>query len=106
MKKPDLSKMSLEELKALARQVQAEIASFEERRRKQALAEVETVVKSFGFSVKELLGAAEKPVRTRKGAPKYRNPENPSETWTGRGRQPRWMQEALAAGKSKEDFAI
>lgn len=27
--------------------------------------------------------------------PKYRNPDNPAETWTGRGRQPKWVQEAL-----------
>ena len=42
----------------------------------------------------------------RKAAQKYRNPEDPSETWSGRGRPPRWVQAALAEGQSLDDFAI
>lgn len=41
-----------------------------------------------------------------KVAPKYRNPANPKETWTGRGRQPRWMAAQVKAGKKPEDFLI
>jgi DNA-binding protein H-NS len=39
-------------------------------------------------------------------APKYRNPENPSETWAGRGLKPRWLVAAMKGGKKLEDFAI
>jgi DNA-binding protein H-NS len=39
-------------------------------------------------------------------APKYRNPENPSETWAGRGLRPRWLVAAMKGGKKVEDFAI
>jgi len=39
-------------------------------------------------------------------APKYRNPENPSETWAGRGLKPRWLAAALKKGKKLEDFSI
>jgi DNA-binding protein H-NS len=39
-------------------------------------------------------------------APKYRNPENPSETWAGRGLKPRWLTAAMKGGKSLEHFAI
>ena len=39
-------------------------------------------------------------------SPKYRNPENPVETWSGRGREPKWLQHRIAEGKSKEDFLI
>jgi DNA-binding protein H-NS len=39
-------------------------------------------------------------------APKYRNPENPGETWAGRGLKPRWLAAALKAGKKLEDFSI
>jgi DNA-binding protein H-NS len=39
-------------------------------------------------------------------APKYRNPENPAETWAGRGLKPRWLVAALKGGKKIEDFAI
>jgi DNA-binding protein H-NS len=38
--------------------------------------------------------------------PKFRNPSNPSETWAGRGRQPRWVVAQLKAGKKMDDFLI
>jgi DNA-binding protein H-NS len=41
-----------------------------------------------------------------KVAPKYKNPANGLETWTGRGRQPRWVADALAGGKSLDDLLI
>src|SRR5258706_16460181 len=39
-------------------------------------------------------------------APKYRNPENPSETWAGRGLTPLWLAAAIKAGKKLEHFSI
>jgi DNA-binding protein H-NS len=39
-------------------------------------------------------------------AAKFRNPENPSETWAGRGLRPRWLVAAIKGGKKLEDFAI
>ena len=53
--------------------------------------------------------AAPKKARKAMGkvAPKYRNPADPGETWTGRGKQPRWMAELTAkGGKKPEDFLI
>ena len=38
--------------------------------------------------------------------PKYQNPNEPSETWSGRGKQPRWLAAALKTGHKIEDFAI
>jgi len=38
--------------------------------------------------------------------PKYQNPNEPSETWSGRGKQPRWLTAALKAGHAIEDFVI
>lgn len=59
-----------------------------------------------GFDIQELVG---RPGRGRSGkvAPKYADPANPENTWTGRGREPRWMQTALKGGKAKrDDFLI
>lgn len=38
--------------------------------------------------------------------PKFRNPEVPSETWSGRGKRPRWLSKLLASGKTLDDFLI
>ena len=38
--------------------------------------------------------------------PKYQNPTDPSETWAGRGKQPRWLTSELKAGKKIDDFLI
>ena len=39
-------------------------------------------------------------------SPKYRNPDQPSETWAGRGKQPRWLVAQLKSGRRIEDFSI
>lgn len=54
-------------------------------------------------TISEILAAGEK---LRKRSIKYRNTDNNEETWTGRGRKPTWLVEALAAGRNIEDFAI
>jgi DNA-binding protein H-NS len=46
------------------------------------------------------------PLRGRKIAPRYSNPKNSQETWTGRGRRPRWLVAALKRGKKLQAFAI
>src|SRR3954452_8569657 len=38
--------------------------------------------------------------------PKYRNPNNPAETWSGRGRMPRWLRPQLRGGRKLDDFLI
>ena len=38
--------------------------------------------------------------------PKYRNPDQPSETWAGRGKRPRWLVAKLKSGKRIDDFRI
>ena len=39
-------------------------------------------------------------------SPKFRNPDEPSETWAGRGKQPRWLSKQLRSGKRIDDFRI
>jgi DNA-binding protein H-NS len=101
----DLNKLSLKELKDLQSQVVRAIASFEDRKKKEALAELEEKARAMGFSLAELTGASVGRKRSPSTA-KYRNPANASDTWTGRGRKPRWFEAALKAGKKPEDMAI
>ena len=101
----DLTSLSLKDLKALQTRVAKEISGFHDRSKRQALAELEEKARALGFSLAELTGAA----ATRKRAPavpKYANPANPSDTWSGRGRKPLWFAAALKAGRRPEDFAI
>jgi DNA-binding protein H-NS len=101
----NLNGLSLRELKDLQTQVAKAIATFEDRRKKEALSELEEKARALGFSLSELTGGAV----ARKRAPataKYANPANPSDTWSGRGRKPRWFEAALNAGKSPEDLAL
>jgi DNA-binding protein H-NS len=101
----NLNALSLKELKDLQTQVAKAIATFEDRRKKEALSELEDKARALGFSLAELTGGTV----ARKRAPataKYANPANRSDTWSGRGRKPRWFEAALNAGKSPEDLAL
>jgi DNA-binding protein H-NS len=101
----NLNNLSLRELKDLQSQVVKAIATFEDRKKKEALAELQEVARAKGFTLEELTGASV--VRRRAPASaKYANPANAADTWSGRGRKPRWFIEALAAGKQPEDLAI
>lgn len=96
--------LSLDELKDVQKKATKAINSFEARKRKEALAIVEAKAAEMGFSLSELTGGAK--TKGTKSAPKYCHPENPAMTWTGKGRQPNWIKDALANGKSLDDFLI
>jgi DNA-binding protein H-NS len=103
--KVDLNSLSLKELKDLQSQVAKAISGYEDRRKKELLAELDEIAKAKGFSLAELTGSA--PSRKRSpSVAKYANPANAADTWSGRGRKPRWFSEALAKGKKPEDMAI
>ena len=44
--------------------------------------------------------------RRRGVTPKYRNPDNPAETWAGRGRKPKWVEDQLTTGRQLSDMRI
>lgn len=102
----DLNTLSLKELKDLQSQVAKAIASFEDRKKKVALAELEEKAREMGFSLAELTGAAPKTRKRSPAVPKYANPADKSDTWSGRGRKPRWFVAALKSGKTPENLAI
>ncbi len=101
----DLNSLSLAELKDLSARVDRAISSYQDRRRKQALTELEDVARSLGFSLSELTGAKVSRKRMPSGA-RYANPADATQTWTGKGRRPKWFHDALKAGKTAEDMAV
>jgi DNA-binding protein H-NS len=105
----NLDVLSLRELKDLQGRVARAIASYEDRKKKEALAELEQKAREMGYSLAELLalqGAGKAPRKRTQAVPKYANPANSADTWTGRGRKPRWFIEALASGRAPEELAI
>ncbi len=101
----NLDEFSLKELKDLHNRTDKAIANFNDRHRRAALAEIEELARAKGFSLAELAGLS----APRKRAPavaKYANPADKSDTWSGRGRKPRWFVAALKAGKTPEDLSI
>lgn len=115
--KPDLSSFSVDELNAFIIEAQALIATKKEEEIQKAYAEFAQKAAALGVSLDELVAkggkggrkaaavagvvTARKPVAIR-----YRDPANPSDTWTGRGKQPRWLVARLASGARLEDFAV
>ena len=104
----NLDALSLRELKELQGKVARAIATYEDRKKKEALAELEEMAREMGFALAELMAmqAAKAPRKRGPSTAKYANPANPADTWSGRGRKPNWFLNALASGRSPEDMAI
>lgn len=112
----DLSQMSLAELKRLAKRVGRAIENHEKKRVKEARQAMEKLAKEYGVSLDAIMdGGPKKRGRPKgsgkgkpsiKGKPKFANPADKSQTWTGKGRQPQWFKDAMAAGTSEKDLAI
>lgn len=100
----DLESMTLNELKALQKDVAKAITSFEARHKKEALAAAKAAAKEYGYDLDELTGA--KTASKAKAPAKYRHPENPELTWSGRGRKPAWFKEAEESGVAEADLLI
>ena len=117
----DLNALSAKELDALINQAKKRKTTLNKRKpiaavRKRLVA----LIRAEGYTVAELFGGtapkASKPATTSrkstkgyklgKVAPKYRNPANPTETWAGRGQQPKWLAAYTAKGRKLDEFLI
>ena len=101
MRGNDLSSMSIDELWKLHEEVTLELArklQAEKTRLEQRLHQLQGVDNVSGL------------YRSRRSyppvPPKYRNPTNPMQTWSGRGKQPRWIGSQIQAGRRLDDFLI
>lgn len=101
----DLNELPLNELKQLQKGVEKAISSFEDRRKSQARIELEEHARKLGFTLRDFAGDAVADKR-RSPVAKYRHPENPAITWSGRGRKPQWFSEYLAKGGTLDALAV
>lgn len=121
----DLSGLSAKELGVLIRTAKKQQTIVAKRAPiTKVRAQLAKVAKNAGYTLEELFGTGSAPAgkvvkgakatkavpksgrKLPKVAPKYRNPANADETWTGRGKQPRWLAELTSQGKKVEDFLI
>lgn len=100
----DLNNLNVDELRAITENAQQLIAQKQHQRLYDAYMQFEKIAEDSDASIEEILLAGEK--LEKKRSIKYRNSDNNEETWTGRGRKPTWLVDALAAGRKLEDFAI
>jgi DNA-binding protein H-NS len=100
-----IDKLSLAELRTLQSDIARAIETFEGRRKTKALEAIAATAMAQGFTLAELIGS-KPPRKQTPTAPKYAHPENRSITWSGRGRKPKWLEDALASGTSLSSLAI
>jgi len=109
----NLDSLSVEDLSQLIQEAEAKLAEKRESAKAALIEEMTAKAAALGMSLDALLGKQAAPrtnVRKVRGdagksvAVKYRGPNDA--TWTGRGRMPKWLTEAIEHGKSKEEFAV
>jgi DNA-binding protein H-NS len=106
MRQINLEKLSLKDLQDLELRVEKAIAQARMKERAELKAEIEQLVADRGFMMSEIFSTKRGGVKGRTVAPKFANPEDPSQTWTGRGRKPNWLVEKIKQGASLDDFVI
>jgi|SRR6516225_2985989 DNA-binding protein H-NS len=106
VKKNGLAKMSVAALVDLRRQIDRLLAEKQGAQRTALRQRMSALAKKHGYDVRDIV-AGRRMGKPGGAAAKYRDPRNPDNTWSGRGRPPRWMAAALKGGKAKkEDFLI
>ena len=101
-----LSKTQLADLIQRASRRQDEIASQNVQKVRDRVLKL---LRDEGLTFEQVFGGKRTRGRSTKGMkvkPKYRNTANPEQTWAGRGKRPRWLADAIAAGKKEKDFLI
>jgi DNA-binding protein H-NS len=94
----NLENESIDKLREMRAQIDAELKKRASKERQEARKKILDLAHTHAIDLSTLAGTG---IEHR-----YENPENPFQTWTGRGRQPKWVQEQLAKGKSLQDLKI
>jgi DNA-binding protein H-NS len=111
----DLSTLNHAQIATLRKRLDARAEQLRDNALQTLRARITSMIRAEGFTVEEALGRTGGRTRRRRDAgkrvaPKYRNPENAAQTWSGRGQKPRWMSDLIAKRgsrfKSKDDFLI
>ena len=77
-----------------------------ETQKSKARAVLEAIAKRRGFTFDELAQLATTIAKKASVASRYRNPDNPDVTWSGRGRRPKWFDDYIRAGNDPGDLEV
>ncbi len=104
----NVEKLSLKELIVLEAKLAAAIATARQKERAEIKSKVAELAERHGFSVSELFGGLGRGNGRKKSVSiaKYANPDDKTDTWTGRGRKPNWLLARLKKGAKLSDFEI
>jgi len=94
-----LAALTMAQLRDLQEKVQQELSSRERDDLNQAREQIRMIAQQAGIPLKQLM-LGDLPQRAGKVTVRYRHPDNAAEQWTGRGRQPLWVKNWIASGKS------
>ncbi len=105
----NVDKLSLKDLNDLEAKVAKAKAAARNKARTDVKQKIDALLAASGFTIGDLYPVARAPRGRGAGAAKaakYANPDNRSETWTGRGRKPNWLVAKLNKGAKLQDFAL
>lgn len=104
----NIQELETEEITRLIDELKNELKIRIEKEKDKFLDEIRDKADFFGVSVEDLIVEASEPKKRKTGKikPKYQNPDNQAETWTGRGHKPKWIVTQLENGKQLEDMLI
>ena len=104
MATPKIDNLSYGDLIKLEDRLKSAIAARKAEDAKVTKDELRAVAAKAGFDLEELFG--KRGPRKGKGVAKYRNPKDPAQTWTGRGRKPNWLIDAVKKGGKIDSYAV
>ncbi len=94
--------------KELKAQAEALLQQAEAARRAEiaaVVAEIQAKMREYGITLADLRGGAKKSKSRAAVAAKYRNPAT-GESWSGRGRAPKWLADEMAKGRARDEFLV
>jgi DNA-binding protein H-NS len=106
MRAPNIDNLSLKQLLELEQKVAVALAKRKQEEKAELRKKMKKLAADAGFDISEVVGGRSGGGKRGPVAPKYQHPQDASLTWTGRGRQPRWLVAELKAGKKLESFLI
>jgi DNA-binding protein H-NS len=102
----DLSNLSIGDLRNLQDQIKQEMKKREQEEVQKAREQIQAIAQRVGVPLKDLITSSGRGSKSGSVAVRYRHPDNSTQQWTGRGRQPKWVKEWVEGGKPLDKLRV